>query len=202
MHQHRNRGFTLVEIAIVAVIIGLLLSAIVGGQALIRSGEAQDILTTAKDISAAVQSFKDRYHYLPGDFPVDQATPEIAGTTAACVIGGAGAGNGNGRISNAESTCASQHLIRAEFVRGDAAAGLVTRFGAMRLIATNDATAQVAGFPASVLNVLELANIPCDVAMDIARKVDAGGLQTGTRMRASVANCVAGTIVPFVAFAL
>lgn len=202
MQQRRNRGFTLVEIAIVSIIIGLLLTAIIGGQALIRSGEAQDVLTTAKDVSAAVQSFKERYHYLPGDFPVDQATPEIAGTAAACVIGGAGAGNGNGRISNAESTCASEHLIRAEFVRGDPAAGLITRFGTMRLIATNDATAQVAGFPASVLNVLELANIPCDVAMDIVRKLDTGGLQTGTRMRASVANCVAGSTVPFVAFSL
>lgn len=202
MLKRKNRGFTLVEIAIVAVIIGLFLAAIVGGQALIRSGETQDILTTAKDISAAVQSFKDRYHYLPGDFPVDQATPEIAGTTAGCVIGGAGAGNGNGRISNAESACASEHLIRAEFVRGDPVIGLVTRFGAMRLIATNDAAAQVAGFPASVLNVLEMANIPCDVAMNIARKVDAGGLQTSTRFRASVANCVAGTQIPFVAFAL
>lgn len=202
MHKRQNRGFTLVEIAIVSVIIGLLITAIIGGQALIRSGESQDVLTTAKDISASVQAFKDRYHYLPGDFPVDQTTPEITGTSAACVFGGAGAGNGNGRISNAESACASEHLIRAEFVRGDPAVGLLTRFGTMRLIATNDAAAQVAGFPASVLNVLEMANIPCDVAMDIVRKVDAGGLQTGTRMRASVANCVAGTIVPFVAFAL
>lgn len=202
MSTRRNLGFTLVEVAIVAVIIGLLMSAIIGGQALIRSGEAQDILTTAKDVSAAVQSFKDRYHYLPGDFPIDQVTPEIAGTSTACVSGGAGAGNGNGRISNAESPCASEHLLRSDLVRGAPTAGLSSRFGPMRLIATNDDTCKVAGFPASVLNVLEMTDVPCSVAMDIVRKVDAGGLQVGARVRASIANCAPGSIVPFFSFAL
>lgn len=86
-------------------------------------------------------------------------------------------------------------------VRGDPATGFVTRFGAVRLIAANDATANVAGFPVSVLNIVEMANIPCDEAMDIVRKLDTEALQTGTRVRASIANCVDGN-VPFVGFAL
>lgn len=64
----------------------------------------------------------------------------------------------------------------------DPATGLVMRFGAVRLIATNDASANATGFPVSVLNVVEMANIPYDEAMDIVRKRDAGELPTGTRV--------------------
>ena len=198
LHQ---AGFTLVEIAIVVVIIALLTTAVIGGQSLVRSGEAQDVLSTAKDLSAAVHSFKERYHYLPGDFPVDQTTPEIANVTTTCRMGGASAGNGDGQISDAESACASEHLIRSDAIRGDPSTGLVSRFGSVRLIAANDSTAHVTGFPVSVLNIVEMANIPCDAAMNIARKLDAGGLQTGTRVRASLATCTNGS-VPFLAFAL
>lgn len=197
----RQGGFSLVEIAIVAAIIGLMVAAVLGGQALLRSGEVQDTISTAKDLRSAVQVFKQRYRYLPGDFPVDGANPEIPNVSAACRIGGSGAGNGNGEISSAESACAAEHLIRADLARGDPAIGFLTRFGRVRLIAVNDATAHVAGFPASVLNVAEMENIPCDEAMDIVRKLDTGALQTGTRVRASIASCTSGN-VPFLAFAL
>ncbi len=200
-HAGRQTGFTLVEIAIVVTIIGLLVASVLGGQALLRSSEAQEIIGMVKDLSSAVQGFKQRFRYLPGDFPVDAASPEIPDVSAACRIGGSGAGNGNGQISSNESACAAEHLIRAGMVRGDPATGFVTRYGSVRLIATNDATANVTGFPASVLNVVEMANIPCDEAMDIARKLDAGELQTGRRVRASVAACASGS-VPFLAFAL
>jgi prepilin-type N-terminal cleavage/methylation domain-containing protein len=191
-------GFTLVEMAIVVSIIALLISAVLGGQALLRSGQTQDIIATAKDLSAAMQVFKQRYHYLPGDFPVDQEIPNVSAT---CRIGGSGAGNGNGRISSAESACAAEHLIRSDLIRGDPATGLVTRFGLLRLIAADDPTRNVTGFPESVLNLVEMANIPCDVALDIVRKLDAGALQTGTRVRASIASCTSGNVL-FLAFAL
>ncbi len=192
-------GFTLVEMAIVVSIIALLISAVLGGQALLRSGQTQDIIATAKDLSAAVQLFKQRYHYLPGDFPVDQANPEIPNVSAACRFGGGGVVYGNGQISSAESVCAAEHLIRAGITRGDPAIGFVTRFGTVRLIAASDAN--VTDFPRSVLNLVEMANIPCDVAMDIVRRLDAGALQTGTKVRASIATCTSGDVL-FLGFAL
>ena len=202
MKARRQAGFTLVEMAIVITIIALLISTILGGQALLRSGETQDIIGMSKDLSAAVQLFKQRYRYLPGDFPVDQANPEIPNVSTACRIGGAGAGNGDGQISSAESACAVEHLIRAEFTRGDPVTGFRTRFGTeVRLIAASDATANVGGFPASVINLVEMADIPCGEAMDVVRKLDTGALQTGTRVRASIAACANGN-VPFLAFAL
>ncbi|MFT3960434.1 type II secretion system protein [Propionivibrio sp.] len=192
-------GFTLVEMAIVVSIIALLISAVLGGQALLRSGQTQDIIATAKDLSAAVQVFKQRYRYLPGDFPVDQEIPDVS---AACRFGGGGAVDGDGQISSAESTCAAEHLIRAGITRGDPATGFITRFGAVRLIAANDASVKVTGFPASVLNLVEMANIPCDVAVDIVRKLDVGDLQAqGARVRASIASCTSGNVL-FLGFAL
>mgnify|MGYP003617328230 CR=1 FL=1 len=77
-------GFTLVEISIVVVIITLLMATILGGQALLRSGEAQEIIGMAKDLSSAVEAFKQRYRYMPGDFPVDAANPEIPAVSTAC----------------------------------------------------------------------------------------------------------------------
>lgn len=197
----RQAGFTLVEIAIVVTVVALLITSVLGGQALIRSGEAQDIIGTSKDINVAVQVFKQRYRYLPGDFPVDQVNPEIPNVSMACRSGGSGAGNGDGQISSAESACASEHLIRADILRGDPVSGLITRFGAVRLIAANDSTVRVVGFPVSVLNTIEMENVPCDVAMSVVRKLDSGALQTGTKVRASVALCTGGNI-PFLAFAL
>lgn len=195
--RHRA-GFTLVEMAIVVSIIALLISAVLGGQALLRSGQTQDIIATAKDLSAAVQAFKQRYHYLPGDFPVDQEIPNVS---AACRFGGGGAGNGDGQISSAESACAAEHFIRSDLIRGDPATGLVTRFGSLRLIVA-DASANVTAFPPSVLNLVEMANIPCDVALDIVRKLDVGKLQAqGARVRASIASCTSGNVL-FLAFAL
>jgi prepilin-type N-terminal cleavage/methylation domain-containing protein len=204
-HSH-NRGFTLVEIAIVIAIMALLLAAVVKGQSLLRGSETQDILATAKDLSAAVQAFKERYHYLPGDFPVDQATPEIASVSTACRIGGSNAGNGNGRISDAESYCATEHLIRAGFIRGNPDATdpkdmLRSRYGLIRIIAANDPTVHVSGFPASAMNLVEMENIPCDTAMSIALKIDTGQLQTGAKVRASVATCPEGSSL-YLAFAL
>ena len=169
---------------------------------MLRSGETQDIIGMSKDLSAAVQLFKQRYRYLPGDFPVDQANPEIPNVSPACRIGGAGAGNGDGQISSAESACAVEHLIRADFTRGDPVTGFRTRFGTtVRLIAANDASVNVGGFPASVINLVEMADIPCGEAMDVVRKLDTGALQTGTKVRASIAACAGGN-VPFLAFAL
>lgn len=201
MRANRHRGFTLVEMAMVIAIAALLFGAIVGGQSLVRSAETQDILATAKDLSVAAQAFKERYHYLPGDFPVNQTSSEIADVSASCLKGGSREGNGNGRISDAESPCAAEHLIRAGFIRGDPTMALATRFGSVRLIANDPALVLVYGFPASVVNLVEMTNIPCDVAMNIVRKIDTGELRTGAKVRASIAACTDGNI-PYLAFAL
>ena len=68
--QKRKRGFTLVELSIVLVIIGLLIGGILVGQSMITTA---NITATVKQISqfdAGVESFKTKYGYLPGDAPM------------------------------------------------------------------------------------------------------------------------------------
>src|SRR3954471_18671131 len=60
-------GFTLVEIAIVLVIIGLLLGGILKGQEMITQAKIKNIINDFNGLSAAMYSYQDRYRALPGD---------------------------------------------------------------------------------------------------------------------------------------
>ena len=63
----RQTGFTLVEIAIVLVIIGLLLGGVLKGQEMIENARIKNIANDMKSVSAAYHGYVDRYHALPGD---------------------------------------------------------------------------------------------------------------------------------------
>jgi prepilin-type N-terminal cleavage/methylation domain-containing protein len=64
-----QRGFTLVEIAIVLVIIGLLLGAILKGQEMIKSAKIKRVMKQTDEFRAAAYTYQDMYKYLPGDDP-------------------------------------------------------------------------------------------------------------------------------------
>lgn len=173
------RGFTLVEMAVVLVLISIIAAAVFKGQFLLRVGETQDVIALAKDIGVASQAFRQRYRYLPGDFPIDpDATKaEIPGVSAACRLGGASAGNGNGLIDGSESSCVAEHLIRAGLLKGDPAAAITSRFGSVRVVARIGST--VPALPEKILNVVDLAGLPCDMAREIDRKLDDDNLAAG-----------------------
>ncbi|MBC7918867.1 MAG: prepilin-type N-terminal cleavage/methylation domain-containing protein [Rhodoferax sp.] len=63
----RQAGFTLVEIAIVLVIIGLLLGGVLKGQELIENSRIKSIVADMKAVQAAYNGYIDRYKALPGD---------------------------------------------------------------------------------------------------------------------------------------
>ena len=65
----RQSGFTLVEIAIVLVIIGLLLGGVLKGQELITQAKIKNVANDFNGLTAAVYSYQDRYKRLPGDDP-------------------------------------------------------------------------------------------------------------------------------------
>ena len=117
MNRSQNQGFTLIEIAIVLVIIGLLLGGVLKGQELITSARVRNLISQQDGIKAAFFGFQDRFRAFPGDYT--QATVNIANVaaTAAC---GAGNGNGNGQIepTNNEMILAWEHLSKAGFITG------------------------------------------------------------------------------------
>jgi prepilin-type N-terminal cleavage/methylation domain-containing protein len=118
----RNSAFTLVELAIVIVIIGLLVSGVLVGQELIKQAEVRALLKTVESYKSAVISFEGKYDCLPGDclkaytFFGDKCdeTPDYCN------------GNGNRILENPYTTTAIdneslrfwQHLSLGNFIKG------------------------------------------------------------------------------------
>jgi prepilin-type N-terminal cleavage/methylation domain-containing protein len=87
----RQSGFTLVEIAIVLVIVGLLLAGIIQGSALVNSGTAKNLANELKTVPVYVYQYQDKYRALPGDDK--KATGRFPTSTPAVPVG-----DGNGKI--------------------------------------------------------------------------------------------------------
>ena len=81
----QQSGFTLIEIAIVLVIIGLLLGGVLKGQELITSARVRNMISQQDGIKAAYFGFLDRYRALPGDYAA--ASSNIKGVAAAAEMG-------------------------------------------------------------------------------------------------------------------
>jgi len=63
----QQQGFTLVEIAIVLVIIGLLLGGVLKGQEIITNAKVKNLENSVDGLAAAIYSYQDRYRAYPGD---------------------------------------------------------------------------------------------------------------------------------------
>ena len=195
--RQAQSGFTLVEIAIVLVIIGLLLGGVLKGQELIENGRVKNAANDMNGIVAAYNSYLDRYRKVAGDDgPVANLTAR--GTAWA----GMAAGNNNGILDvNAGQTFTGggegatffQHLRAAGFITGnpaDAGANAlpVNAWGG-RLGVTNVA---VQGRPAARVMVC-LGNVPGKAATALDIQLDDGNPQQGS-FRATIGanNAVPG----------
>lgn len=119
----RQKGFTLVELAIVMIIIGLLIGGILKGQQLIYNSRIKSVVTQLQGVQTAQNIFRDTYKALPGD--LNRATQRLTNCTAAnfCVNG-----NGNGVLGVRvdQSTGATgvenlqywKHLAMADLING------------------------------------------------------------------------------------
>ena len=63
----RQSGFTLVEIAIVLVVIGLLLGGVLKGQELVLNSQIRNAISEYNNVASALFAYQDRYRQLPGD---------------------------------------------------------------------------------------------------------------------------------------
>jgi len=192
MNQFKKHqaGFTLVEIAIVLVIIGLLLGGILKGQEMITQAKIKNIVNDLNGMSAAIYSYQDRYRALPGD-ELDATTKSRWGATT-----GYG-GDGNGVFctgtcpatatlkynappvapaANLETQLFWLHLRLSGFVPG-----ATTGAGAMQQ--PGNAVNGLLGVQTTGLgftsNIICTSNLPDKVGIAVDTQVDDGAAGTG-----------------------
>lgn len=105
------RGFSLVELSVVLVILGLLVGGILAGQSLIHAAELRSINANAQKFITATHAFRDKYMALPGDMPnatafwgAINATPATCAATNLYTGNATCDGDGNGLIENFEAS--------------------------------------------------------------------------------------------------
>jgi prepilin-type N-terminal cleavage/methylation domain-containing protein len=174
-----QKGFTLVEIAIVLVIIGLLLGGILKGQEMITQAKIKNVIADFSGISAAYYGYQDRYRAIPGD---------DAGSTRWGLTPPAGAGNGvvsgkyNSTTTDDESRLWWDHLRRSGFVAGTGQQQPLNAVVGMLGVETGDGAAPTPGAALGGFTSLIVcsANLPDKIAIAIDSQMDDGQPGSGT----------------------
>jgi|AntDeeMinimDraft_5_1070356.scaffolds.fasta_scaffold21305_2 prepilin-type N-terminal cleavage/methylation domain-containing protein len=202
--KRQQKGFTLVEIAVVLVIIGLLLGGVLKGQELIASARVRNMADQQAGIQAAFYGFQDRYRAVPGDMTATAASNAIGQS----VTLGANPPSGSAPFSDGQLSAPSasgavwqelngvwEQLSKAGFIKGsydgsngtappDSTDGPINVFNG-QLIMARHAGYQDTGTAAARL-VLHLGrNVPVDIARELDTKLDDGQPQTGTLRNAT-----------------
>lgn len=162
----RNLGFTLIEIAIVLAIIGLLLGSVLKGQQMVFNSRVRSIINEFNSVTAARLAYIDRYRQIPGDDDTARARWGLKGIKN---------GNGNRKIdgtwndSNAETGIFWHHLRNEGLLTG-ARTGDAS-FAMPRNAFEGDFGVQNGAFALSG-DVFCQSNIPPKAAMIIDARID------------------------------
>lgn len=201
--KQKQSGFTLVEIAIVLVIVGLLLGGILKGQELINSARVRSLADKAIGAQAAYYGFLDRYRAVPGDMTASAATSAIGVTVSS-------GGDANGQLDNpagtpwTEPNALWEQLSKAGFVAGNYVGGSVMPNSGNNVAPLNPFNQpMVVGHSADYmglattsirLNVVLGRGIPVDVAREVDIKMDDGQPLTGAVRIAVDSGAIFGTV--------
>ena len=172
--MNKQAGFTLVEIAIVMVIIGLLLGGVLKGQEIITNAKVKNLENDITGLTAAIYSYQDRYRYLPGDDGrANRFAPQISCPTEC--------GDGNRKIGtvfdsttdNDESRLFWLHLRNAGLVAGttDDQAQPSNAFNGLTGVSTGLAITGGANVPSHFVG---FTDIPQGVAIIVESRGDDG----------------------------
>ena len=112
----QQQGFTLVEIAIVLVIIGLLLGGVLKGQEIITNAKVKNLENSVDGLAAAIYSYQDRYRAYPGD---DSRAKRFPGVNNVGNDNGAIEGSFDDSGKTAESSFLWLHLRNSGLVSGE-----------------------------------------------------------------------------------
>jgi prepilin-type N-terminal cleavage/methylation domain-containing protein len=200
-----DKGFTLVELAIVLVIIGLILAGIIKGQELITNAKIKRTYNVQREIAAAVYTYFDRFQYYPGDDPqaATRFTPLLPVPTN---------GNGNALIAVAAGSTAANFACTATATEQCdlwaelRLSGILTGSGFTNpthpyggAIAISYFTMPVigAGSVAQLAHWIHFQNLPYDVCKILDQQFDDGNLATavgaGTGTIRGTANYIPAT---------
>ena len=181
--KRNQTGFTLIEIAIVLVIIGLLLGGVLKGTELINQAKIKNVIADFNGVQAAYYGYQDRFKRIPGDDP--GATARWGATTISGDGNGLIAGNYNRAIvappvAAEESNLFWQHLRSAGFIPGPTSG---TESGQQP---TNAVTGMLGVESAAAGTGLGLsgviicsANLPAKIAIAVDTQLDDGKSATG-----------------------
>jgi prepilin-type N-terminal cleavage/methylation domain-containing protein len=122
--MNKQTGFTLIELAIVLVIIGLLLGGVLRGQELINSARVKSLTRDFQNIQVYLYTYQDRFKAIPGDDrdPVGHVSGTLA-TTNGPVANGQIGGEWDSAIATDESYLFWQHVRLAGIAPGSTAVG-------------------------------------------------------------------------------
>ena len=202
---HSHEGFTLIEIAIVIIIIGLILGGVLKGQELIRTARTHNVADQGSATKAAILGFSDRFRALPGDY--DKASDTIPGVESGQN------GDGNNRVGYDDSKSPNKpdgpnrlkeaglvwlHLAQSGFISGSfngaplspedetqwrcrAETCMQNAFnGSLLFLYANEQTG--VSWPSDMLKSNQLwtgRNLPVELLFELDRKLDDGKPSTG-----------------------
>lgn len=199
-----QRGFSLAELAISLTIIALLILATIKGTGLIDQAKAKDVIAVVEDLRMATTAFRQRFNYLPGDWPYSAS--EIPGVTEATTAGTNGNGIIEGSVDAATGAAQSGSEVAAlplqlfgagtigKINDSDPQRRITTSYGAVHVVSKATAEGLVSGFAANnpaARAAIVINQLPCDVAMEVDAKIDDGSMTTG---RAIATACASGVV--------
>lgn len=202
--KRNQSGFTLIEIAIVLVIIGLLLGGVLKGQELINSAKVKNLAGDFRNIPVMIYGYQDKYRALPGDDI--SALAHVSGVVATATV----AGNlGNGVIDDKwdTSTQANESYLFWQHIRLAGLATGSTNPADADFLPRNAVGGQIGitnGMPANTpITALKGSYVICSngilgkFAKQLDITMDDGNTATGSMMTAThVANAIKEAAVP------
>jgi len=180
----RHAGFTLVEIAIVLVIIGLLLGGILKGQEMITQAKIKNVISDFSGVSAAYHGYVDRYRKIPGDDPDANGrwTLGVASPTTGSFNDGIITGLYNSSTANDESRLFWLHLRKSGFISGDGQdQPLNAANGKVGVQTGNGGGATINAILGDIKGLVQCsANLPDKIAISVDAQMDDGKIATGS----------------------